>query len=59
MNKFISSIKTVFYKVASVWENPFLAGAIALIVSLAYALHTNPTLGHTPNNYHNYLADAF
>ena len=59
MRRLFSFALSVFYKLASLWENPFWAAAIALVIYLAYALHVNPTLKASAVNYHNYLADAF
>lgn len=59
MYRIYTSVKTIFYKLASIWENPVWGGLLAFVVYLAYALHTNPSLGASSVNYHNYLADAF
>jgi hypothetical protein len=59
MRRSISIIKSVLYKVASLWENPVLAGVLAFVIYLTYAMHVNPTLKASALNYHNYLADAF
>jgi len=59
MRRVFSSAKTIFYKVASIWEHPVWGGLLAFIVYFAYAMHTNPSLHASGVNYHNYLADAF
>lgn len=59
MKKILTILKSLFYKAASIFENPLWAGLLALAVYLAYAQHVNPTLKASPTNFHNYLADAF
>jgi hypothetical protein len=59
VRKFMLFMRSAIYKLASLWENPVWAAAIALAIYLAYALHVNPALKASAQNYHNYLADAF
>lgn len=59
LHQVFALVKSVFYKLASIWENPIWAGLLGLVVYSAYAIHVNPTLEASNVNYHNYLADAF
>jgi len=53
------SLKSLFYKLASLGEDPILAGLLGLLVYSAYAIHVNPDLEASNVNFYSYLADAF